>query len=198
MIGENWQLVTHEPVEVADCRKIVVHFSGIFRIYPNLIKENRMMSTWNWLDLQTLWCQPVMPKNLLADRWMAVSSMGVDVMSMGVAVIKCKIPKIGPKSNVNCTKWEVEWWIEASLGIWRSKYISSKILCDCRGCDAAVCGRHKSWWAWLLSVFSSGKLGVPHDASQCNVNGGCGAFPWNISRGLLNYLTWEVWNSNLP
>ena len=29
-------------------------------------------------------------------------------------------------------------------------------------------------------------LGVPHDVSQCNVNGGCGAFSRNISRGFLN------------
>ena len=37
-------------------------------IYPNLIKENRKMSTYNRLDLQTLGSQPVMPKNL-PDHW---------------------------------------------------------------------------------------------------------------------------------
>ena len=39
MIGENRQLVTDEPVEVQDRRKITDHFTGIDRIYPNLIKE---------------------------------------------------------------------------------------------------------------------------------------------------------------
>ena len=36
-IGENWQLVTDELVDVQDCRD---HFRGIYTIYPNLIKEN--------------------------------------------------------------------------------------------------------------------------------------------------------------
>jgi hypothetical protein len=65
MIGENRQLDTNEPVEfekspveVLDCKKITYHFRGIYRIYPNLIKENRRMSTLhNWLDLQTLGSQ---------------------------------------------------------------------------------------------------------------------------------------------
>ena len=60
MIGEKRQLVTDEPVEfekepveVQGCRKITDHFRGIYRIYhPNLIKENRRMSTCNWSDLQ--------------------------------------------------------------------------------------------------------------------------------------------------
>ena len=38
------------------------------RRYPNLIKENRGLSTCNRLDLQTLGSQPVMPKNL-PDHW---------------------------------------------------------------------------------------------------------------------------------
>ena len=70
MIGENRQLVTDDPVEfeklpveVQDCRKITDHFRGIYRIYLNLIKENRKMSTCNRLDLQTLGSQPIMPKN---------------------------------------------------------------------------------------------------------------------------------------
>jgi hypothetical protein len=61
MIGENRQLVTNEPVkfeikpvEVQDCRIITDHFRGISKIYPNLIKENRRMSTCNRLDLHTL------------------------------------------------------------------------------------------------------------------------------------------------
>ena len=44
IIGENWQLVTNEPVEfekqpveVQDCRKITDHFRGNYRIYPNLV-----------------------------------------------------------------------------------------------------------------------------------------------------------------
>ena len=67
-IGKNRQLVTNEPVEVASrlCRRITYHFSGIYRIYPNLIKENqRMWTSCNRLDLQTLGSHPVMvPKNL--------------------------------------------------------------------------------------------------------------------------------------
>ena len=68
MIGENRQLVTDEPVEVQDCRKITGHFRGIYRIYPNLIKENPRISTCNRLDLQTLGSQPIMSKNL-PDHW---------------------------------------------------------------------------------------------------------------------------------
>jgi hypothetical protein len=69
MIGDNRQLVTNEPVEVQDCRKITDYFKGLYRrIYPNLIKENRRMSTCSRLDLQTLGSQPIMPKNL-PDHW---------------------------------------------------------------------------------------------------------------------------------
>jgi hypothetical protein len=50
--------------EVEDCKKITDRFRGIYRIYPDLIKENRRMSTCDRLDLQTLGSQPVMPKNL--------------------------------------------------------------------------------------------------------------------------------------
>ena len=59
MIGENRQLVTDEPVEVQDCTKITDHYRGIYRIYPNLIKQNRRMSTCKWMDLQTLGSRPV-------------------------------------------------------------------------------------------------------------------------------------------
>ena len=72
MIEENQQLVKDALVEFQkqsvevhqDCRKITHHFKGIYRIYPNLIKENRRMSTCNRMDLQKLGSQPVMPKNL--------------------------------------------------------------------------------------------------------------------------------------
>ena len=71
MIRENRRLVTNEPVEfekqpvkVQDYRKITNHLRGIYGIYPNLVKENRRMSTCNQLDSQTLGSQPVMPKNL--------------------------------------------------------------------------------------------------------------------------------------
>ena len=56
------------PVEVQGCRKITDHFRGICRIYPNLVKENRRVSTCNRLDLQTQGSQPVMPENL-PDHW---------------------------------------------------------------------------------------------------------------------------------
>ena len=42
--------------------KITKRFRGIYRIHPKLIKENRRMSTCNWLDLQILGSQPIMPK----------------------------------------------------------------------------------------------------------------------------------------
>ena len=59
MIGENRLLVTDEPVEVQDCRRITDHFRGIYRIFPILLKEHRRMSTCNRLDLQTLGSQPL-------------------------------------------------------------------------------------------------------------------------------------------
>ena len=61
LIEENQQLVAdkpvefeEKPVEVQDCRKITHHFREIYTICPNLMKENRGMSTCNRLDLQTL------------------------------------------------------------------------------------------------------------------------------------------------
>ena len=61
MIGENRQLVINEPVgfekllvEVQDCMITTDHFRGIYKIYPNLLKENQRMSTCNRLDLQAL------------------------------------------------------------------------------------------------------------------------------------------------
>ena len=44
--------------------KITNHLRGICGIYPKLIKENQRMSTCNWLDMQTLGYQPVIPKKL--------------------------------------------------------------------------------------------------------------------------------------
>ena len=68
----NWlSLRNNRLKEVQDCMKITNHFTGIYRIYPSLIKENRRMSTCNRLDLQTLGSQPVMPKNL-PDHWSSV------------------------------------------------------------------------------------------------------------------------------
>jgi hypothetical protein len=64
MIEENRQLVTDEPVEVQDCRKITDHSRGFYRIYPNFIKEYRRMSTCNRSNSQTLGSQRIMPKNL--------------------------------------------------------------------------------------------------------------------------------------
>jgi hypothetical protein len=62
----NREVVTNEAVEVQDCKEITDHFRGIYRIYPNFLKENWRMSTCNRLDLQTLGSQPIklMPKNL--------------------------------------------------------------------------------------------------------------------------------------
>ena len=43
----------------ATSRKITDRFRGIHRIFPNLMKENRRMSTCNRLDLQTRGSQPI-------------------------------------------------------------------------------------------------------------------------------------------
>jgi hypothetical protein len=74
MIVENRQLVTNEPVEVQDCGKMTNHFRGIYRIYPNVIKKNRRMSTCNQMDLQTLGSQPIMPK-IFPDHWSGYSKV---------------------------------------------------------------------------------------------------------------------------
>ena len=61
-----------------DCRKIADHFRGIYRrIYPNLIKEIRRMSTCNQLDLQTPGSQPIVPKNL-PHHWLELMSFPHD------------------------------------------------------------------------------------------------------------------------
>ena len=63
-------VVTNEPVEVQDyCRRITGRLRGIYRVYPDFMKENCEHVT-DRLDLQTLrGSQPdVMPKNL-PDHW---------------------------------------------------------------------------------------------------------------------------------
>jgi hypothetical protein len=60
MIGENWQLITNEPVDLRNnwlklktAEKLLI-ISEIFIEYTSgLIKENRRMSTCKRLDLQT-------------------------------------------------------------------------------------------------------------------------------------------------
>ena len=39
MIGKNRQLVTDEPVEIQDYKKITRHFRGIYRIIPKFNKR---------------------------------------------------------------------------------------------------------------------------------------------------------------
>ena len=39
------------PVGIQDCRKIIDHFRGNFRIFPKFIRVNWRMSTSNRLDL---------------------------------------------------------------------------------------------------------------------------------------------------
>ena len=96
MIGENRQLVRNEPVEferqlieVQDCRETTDHFRWIYRIHPNLIKENRRMSTCNHrLDWGTLGSQPVVipaqksPRPLLL-RTSSFSPWAGDVKEVG-------------------------------------------------------------------------------------------------------------------
>ena len=61
----NWPLVTDESVEfekqlviVQDFRRITCHFSGIYRIYLDLIKKiNQKLMICNQLDLETLGSQ---------------------------------------------------------------------------------------------------------------------------------------------
>jgi hypothetical protein len=62
-------------VEVQDCRRNSDPSRGIYKMYPNFVKERRRMSTCNGLDLQTLGSQPIMPKNL-PDRWWELFSVG--------------------------------------------------------------------------------------------------------------------------
>ena len=68
MNGENRQLLTDGPVEVQDFMRITDHFRGIYRINPNLITENRRMSTCNRLKSQTLGSQPVMISKIVPNH----------------------------------------------------------------------------------------------------------------------------------
>ena len=52
-----------------------------------LIKENRRMWTCNWLDLQTLGYQPVMPKNL-PDHWYKDVKNGMKWLGFKVSIPK--------------------------------------------------------------------------------------------------------------
>ena len=64
MNWENWPLVTDEPVEVQDFRKLTNPFRGIYRTFHNLIKKNWKMSICNQLVLETLGSRPIMPKKI--------------------------------------------------------------------------------------------------------------------------------------
>jgi hypothetical protein len=59
MIGEDRQLVADDRLKFRTAEKLLIILRGIYRIYPNLTKENRRMSTCNRLNLQTLGSQPV-------------------------------------------------------------------------------------------------------------------------------------------
>ena len=63
--------------------KIIDHFRGIYsRISPNLIEENRRMSTCNLWDLQTRGSPLIMPKNLpVTVLHTSIKSMDVDLES---------------------------------------------------------------------------------------------------------------------
>jgi hypothetical protein len=54
MNEENRLLVTDEPVEIQDFRKITVHFRGICGLYLKLFKKNQNITTCDQLDLETL------------------------------------------------------------------------------------------------------------------------------------------------
>ena len=122
MIGENRELVTDEPVEfeiepveVQDCREITDHFRGIYRIYPNLIKENRRMSTCNRLDLQTLGSQPLVSKNL-PDHWWRLSQGRRD---------KADVHGCSQLFRVSRSRWNFRRLNEAN-----TVSQSSEIMCD--------------------------------------------------------------------
>jgi hypothetical protein len=94
--GENRLLVVEEPVEfekspvgVQDFSKATHHFRGIHRIYPNLIKKNRKMSTWNRLDLESLGYRLIMSKffsyiGTLVSKW-SLGSQGKGITALTCA-----------------------------------------------------------------------------------------------------------------
>ena len=64
MIGENGPLVTDEPVGWSSkLQEGYPTFRGIYRIHLKLIKKNRMISTCNRLELETLRSWAIMSKN---------------------------------------------------------------------------------------------------------------------------------------
>ena len=63
MNGENQLLVTDKLVEVWVFEKITDPFRGIKKVYLGFDKIiNWKMSTYHWLDLETLEYQPIMPQ----------------------------------------------------------------------------------------------------------------------------------------
>ena len=100
--------------------KITNHFRGIYRICPNLTKENGKMWTCNWLDLQTLGSQRVMPRNLLdhcrtpilaAKSWghMATSQLPRAWSLLPGLYLFCTRVNTNRKQHVWCvtnTKWQ--------------------------------------------------------------------------------------------
>ena len=109
MIQENWQLVTNEPVEsgknlveVEDCRKITDHFREIYRIYPNLIKENQRVSTCNRLELQTLGSLPLMPKVTFFFVYFCQDGEDMDYYARG----SYGVDSIPPSTSL---RWNIIW-----------------------------------------------------------------------------------------
>lgn len=62
MNGENQPLVTDEPIEGEDFKKIIDHFKGTYRINFKLMKKNQKRSTCT--RLETLGCWPAVCKIL--------------------------------------------------------------------------------------------------------------------------------------
>ena len=54
MNGENWLLVTVEPVDVQDFRKITHHYRGMYKICVKILKKKREMSTYQPVEVQDL------------------------------------------------------------------------------------------------------------------------------------------------
>ena len=50
----NWLSLRNNWLKLKDSGDLRIHFRGIYRIYLNLLKRNRKMSTCNRLDLETL------------------------------------------------------------------------------------------------------------------------------------------------
>ena len=77
-VRENRWLVTDEPVEVRDSRRITGHVRGIYRICLKLNewKQNRKMSTCNWLDLESHGSWPtIKAQKLPGHYWFSSSNL---------------------------------------------------------------------------------------------------------------------------